>query len=138
MVVVATEDPEVVRAVRRMIKLEGCISKAVTAKELRHRIHELQPHAILLDVRLGGNRYRALSVVPGLIRVRSMPAVLALLPFDSAEADHGARGYGCVNVLRLDDPFLPSHVSSALKLALSERRDGLRRVAARSTSVQVH
>lgn len=104
MVVIATCDVGLARKIGGAIESDKTyILKAENAVEFRHRLHSWQPEVVILDVRLGGNRFEALQELPAICEdVRSHPAVIVLLPWYSSIAKGAAAELGAFEVLSLD------------------------------------
>lgn len=89
-------------------------------RDLRHQIHCAQPKAVLLDLRLGGQRWRVLEAVPAIIeKTGSRPEVIALVPWFHEDVEAEAYRWGCVDVVDLSAKSWARDVSCAVDLALA-------------------
>ena len=125
MVLIATRDQEL--AQRLVLAIDGTkavLSTALEPIELRHRVHQTQPEAVVLDVRYGGNRYRVIEQAPGIMAANSGPAVILLLPWDSdAVIDEAAR-QGCFDAISLSHPAFDAEVARSVLEAKAARLAG--------------
>ena len=125
MVAICTQDPGL--AQRLVAAIEGrkaALVLQLDEKELRHKVHQMQPEVVLLDVRFGGNRYRAIELAPGIMMTRSGPAVILLLPWDSNEVIDEAARQGCFDAISLSHPSFDSEVARSVLDAKAARLSG--------------
>jgi hypothetical protein len=74
----------------------------------------------LLDVRLGGQRWRALESVPAIIeKTATRPDVVALVPWFHDDVEAEAYRWGCADVVDLSAKAWARDVSCAVDLALA-------------------
>lgn len=103
MIAIATGDTELAAKIGKHVEGKKIyILKVQDATELRHKIHSCQPSVVVLDVRLGGNAFEAMQEVPAIIKTRSEPAVIVLLPSVSAIAKKAAVEMGAFDVISRD------------------------------------
>lgn len=127
-VVAATKDPELAGLLSRSVDSRiTFIADAFDATDLRHRIHQLQPSVVVIDVRFGGSGYRVLGAVPRLEGVTSRPQAIALLPWFAQDAYDEAITLGCFDVLALTSSDFSSEVARAVTLAEQERAAKLKK-----------
>lgn len=137
MVVIATLQPELAERLTAAIEGRKAILVApYDETELRHKVHQMQPEVVVLDVRYGGNLYRVIDQAPGIMACKSGPAVILLLPWNSdAVVDEAAR-QGCFDAISLFHPSFDAEVSRSVLDAKAARLSGalerLQRPAKRS------
>jgi DNA-binding NarL/FixJ family response regulator len=125
MVLVATPDPKLALKLGRAIEGEKAyLVHAGSARELRHQVHACQPEVVVLDVRLGGNLFRALDEAARLIATRSQPAVVVLTPVRARAVEREAGRLGCFDVINLDRRACAAHVARAVSEAAAARLSG--------------
>lgn len=124
-IVVITRDLQLAQRLGDVIDgRKGYIVTPQSQKELRHRLHQVQPEVIVLDVTFGGNDYRVLDEVLAFNAIRSGPAVIALLPWTSATAKRQASCVGCFEVLVTSRRLFERKVALAVRDALQARAAG--------------
>lgn len=125
MTVIATADVHLARKLGEAITgRKSYILSASDEKELRHLVHSSQPEVLVLDVRLGGNRYRAMAEVPRLMLTRSHPAVILLIPWRSTAVREEAGRMGCYEVVVIGRPSFLRQLSQAVIEAADARLAG--------------
>lgn len=95
-----------------------------SAKELRYTAHCSQPEQIIVDARAGGNLWNVIEQIPALLRTRSAPAVIVVLPWNGEEARDQAALLGAWDVLSADAGDLAQELRASSADALSARREG--------------
>jgi DNA-binding NarL/FixJ family response regulator len=125
MVVIATRDLELAQRLNTAIEgRKALLTQALEPIELRHRVHQVQPEVVVLDVRFGGNLYRVIEQTPGIMLANSGPAVILLLPWQSDEVVDEAARQGCFDAISLSHPSFDAEVSRSVLDAKAARLSG--------------
>jgi hypothetical protein len=126
MAVCADVLPSVVEIIGEAVSLKA----ARTATELRRQLHQIQPKVFLLDERIGGSRFKAISTVPRVHRVRSRPRVIALLQSITEKKEQLALMAGCFDAIDLSAPSWQNELREAIRIAQTKRRARVPKVGA--------
>lgn len=106
--------------------IEGSVSYVVrvgSPADLRHRVHEHQPDIVVLDWRMGGNRWRAIDEVTAITeRTASHPYVIVMLPHTSTAIEREDARLGCYDVVSVSDEDFDRQVVDAVETAAKARR----------------
>lgn len=133
MVLIATADGDLARRCGESIagdrhyvlRLDGDNEPACWAA-LRHAAHDAQPGVIVLDVKQGGSRCRVLDALPQLLRTRSRPVVVVVLPRASRAVEREAAKLGAWDVVIATSESFEGDLSQAVASGLAtwpERQD---------------
>ena len=93
---------------------------------------------VLLDVRLGGQRWRAIEWAPLLLSLPLQPVVVAVGRRDAKRELGEARRWGCADYVNLSETAWAAALSRAVDLALALRRRDLREGRRPLPSSEVH
>lgn len=98
------------------------VLKVSDEKELRRKVCDHRPEVLLLDSRVGGNRWRAIDQVPAILReCRSVPSVIALLPHTSKGVEREAARLGCYDVVPVNQRSFDRDLLMAVSTAMVAR-----------------
>jgi hypothetical protein len=90
--------------------------------QLRHELYCYQPKVVLLDVRFGGQRYRAIEAIPKLLlNCDSQPEIVLLIPEPSKAVRRVADEMGCFDVLDFSRKSFSRDVGDCVAAALLQR-----------------
>jgi DNA-binding NarL/FixJ family response regulator len=103
---------------RYALRLNGDNERAIWAA-LRHEAHSAQPGVVVLDVRTGGQRCRVLDALPGLLRTKSRPAVVVVLPRSSRRVEEEAAKMGAWDVVIATSESFEIDLANAVASALA-------------------
>lgn len=96
--------PDLALIVSRLVVGARYVVKVKDGKDLRHQIHEHQPDVVLLDWRIGGNKWRSIDEVPAIVeRTTSHPAVIVLLPHTTLSVEQEAAERDCYDAISVTD-----------------------------------
>lgn len=119
--------PELALAIGEL--LEGprdYITAVADAKELRRKIHSVQPQIIVLDWRIGGNGWRAVDEIAAISeRTRSQPYVIAVVPWLNRRVAKLAAEQDCYNMVVFNEKKMKAWAAdlvSALQVAHAARQ----------------
>lgn len=125
MIFIATADTDLAKALlRELVGKKSICLRADNATDLRHQIHEAQPQVVVLDVRLGGQQWRAMDVLPRMQTVQSAPHVIVVAPWRSEPVEQEAARFDCYEVVNQNGPTFLAEIRGAVMDALLERRAG--------------
>jgi DNA-binding NarL/FixJ family response regulator len=112
--------------------------KVMHPHELRHAVKKTQPDVVVLDVRIGGSRWRAVEGVQRLRLCESRPEVIALVPRRSRAVDREMARQGCYGVVDLSVGSWPDALVRAVETAHQIRELKPWRAWAEMPSVSLH
>jgi ActR/RegA family two-component response regulator len=122
-IMICTADAEFAQTLHRAVEGTKCYClRAETPTGLRQAIHEQQPAVVILDVTMGGQRFRAIDCLWRIETVRSRPHIILVTPWESKAVEDEAARFGCYEVLSADGEAFLGDVAETVKDALWDRR----------------
>jgi hypothetical protein len=91
---------------------------------MRAAIYPKQPATVILDVRFGGNEFRAMRSVPKILSGDSGPAVILIAPSRPRIVVGEAARLGCFEVISLSDRLWRKKLARAVLEAKAARKVG--------------
>lgn len=126
LVMIATTDQKLALKLGAAIETEKSYLLRVTSGEqLVEEIDSMQPDVLVLDVKIGGNDFRALGELPTILDAEHEPAVIVVIPWKSIIVVREASRLGCFEVIRSDVRGFERRVSRAAWDAQAARLSGL-------------
>jgi DNA-binding NarL/FixJ family response regulator len=123
MVLTATLDLELARVISEAVPgPKTYIIKKHPVEALWQKVHRIGPGVVLLDVRFGGQEFRAIEAVRQILEAPSEPEVILLLPWASKAVERQAENLDCFDVLDFSRPAFRREVVKAVAAAASERK----------------